>query len=581
MSINGDIATLVERMGELLEVLSANRFRVIAYQRGARVIRDCTDDLATLADDINQLTAIEGIGKGLAEKIIEFAETGKIAEHDELLAQVPPGVLDVLKLPGVGPKTAALFWQKAGVESIDDLKKKLSNGELEKLPRMGKKTLDNIRKAIEFAESAGERKRLGDVLPVATYFVHELSKLPEALRVDYAGSLRRGKETIGDVDILVASDEPDAISKHFRGLEVVDEVLAAGSTKSAIRTTTRLQVDLRVVRPDRYGAALAYFTGSKEHNVQLRQRAIDRDLRLNEYGLWNADDADHMDEAEPVAAETEEDIYQALDLPFIAPALRESRGEIDAAEKDKLPELIEMRHIRCDLHAHTTASDGTMSLEELVALAKDRDYHTIAITDHSASSVQANGLTIERLEKQIEQVRQLNAKTKGITILAGSEVDILSDGKLDYPNHLLKELDIVVASPHVALKQEPAKATKRLLKAIENPYVHIIGHPTGRLITRREGLSPDMKKLFEAAAKCGTAMELNANPWRLDLRDTHLRTAIDMGVMIAINTDAHHPSDLDLLTYGIMTARRGWVEPHHVINCLPPKALQAWLNKKR
>ncbi len=581
MSINRELAAVVEQMGELLELLGANRFRVVAYQRGARAIRDAADDLAELADDPNTLTDIEGIGKGLAEKIVEYVETGRIAEHQELLDQVPAGLLEVMKLPGIGPKTAALFWKQAGVASVDDLKAKLETGELEQLPRIGVKTLENIRHAIAFAEAAGERRRLGDVLPVAMHFVHELGKRKDVKKIDYAGSLRRGQETIGDVDLLVASEAPDEVAEAFGEMDLVRERLAAGSTKISLRTEDHLQVDLRIVRPDRYGAALVYFTGSKEHNVQLRQRAIDRKRRLNEYGLWAAADAENMDEAEPVAAETEEDVYQALGLPFIPPALRESRGEIAAAERGELPELIERSDIRCELHAHTTASDGTMSMEELVGMAKDRDFHTIAVTDHSVSSVQANGLSVERLEKQIEQVRALNGRMKGITILAGAEVDILADGRLDYPDHLLKELDIVVASPHAALKQEPAKATKRLRKAIDNPYVHIIGHPTGRLITRRQGLNPDLKDLLAAAAETNTAMELNANPWRLDLRDTHLRMAVDMGVMIAINTDAHHAADFDLLAYGVLTARRGWVERQHVVNCLTAAGLKDYLRAKR
>jgi DNA polymerase (family 10) len=585
MATNRELADLFQQTADVLELTGANRFRVVAFQKAARVVGDLTEDVAALAADPDSLTEIDGIGKGMAERIVEFVETGKVEEHQQLISDVPPGVLDLLNVPGLGPKTAAVLWKQGGVESVDDLRAKIRTGELEKLPRMGRKSLEKLAKAVDFAEAAGQRIHLGKALPIAVYIRDELAGIKGAKRVEYAGSLRRGRETIGDIDILAACDDPAAMTEAFCQLEPVDDVIASGETKSSVRLDSGVQVDLRIVPEDRFGAALAYFTGSKEHNVALRERAVKRDLRLNEYGLFRSADAE--DDAfdplgvEPVAAESEQTIYDALELAFIPPELREDRGEIRAAENGKLPELIDLGDIRCELHAHTTASDGVMSIDELAELAAERGFHTVAVTDHSVSSAIANGLDAKRLERHIEAVREADAKHEDITILAGSEVDILSDGRLDYPDSLLKQLDIVIASPHSALSQESSKATARLIKAIEHRYVHIIGHLTGRLILKREGLSPNLKKVIKAAAANDTALEINANHWRLDLRDTHAGAAIEAGVKLAVNTDAHGPADLDQLYFGVLTARRAWATKKHVVNCLPAGKLKQWLKRKR
>ncbi len=573
MSTNRQLADMFDRMADVIELNGGNRFRVNALQRGARALRDLPPDVKDMPRTVSTFADLDGIGKGLAERIIEYLDSGNIDEYDQLIADVPDGVLKMLDIPGLGPKSVATLWKQGGIESLDQLKDKLGTGEIEKLPRMGAKTVENIRKSLAFAESAGQRVRIGQALPVAVYFVNEMRKLKPVERCDYA---------IGDIDILVACPRKEApsIAEHFRGLEAVKDVISSGETKSSVRLESGLQVDLRLVRPDRYGAALAYFTGSKQHNVALRERSLKHDLSLNEYGLWNRNEQDKKD-ANPVAATEEPDIYKKLGLAYVPPELREMRGEIDAAENNDLPTLITLDDIQCELHAHTRASDGHMRIEELAAVAREHGYHTIAVTDHSVSQMQANGLSAERLEKHIEAIREADAKVKDIRILAGSEVDILADGTLDYPNSLLRELDIVVASPHTALGQDPRKATARLRKAVEHPLVHIIGHATGRLINRREGLSPDMAALFKAAAEAGTAFEINANPWRLDLRDTHARAAIDAGVMLAINTDAHKPGDLDLLRYGLLTARRAWVTKEQVINCLTRDKLDAWLKRRR
>ena len=577
MNTNKELAALFSRMAQVLELLGANRFRLNAYQRGVRTLEGMTQDVGDLADSIATLTAIDGIGKGLAEKIVEYVQTGEIAELSELTSQVPDGVLKMLDISGLGPKTVAMFWKDAGVLNVDDLKAKIESGELEKLPRMGKKKLENIRKSIEFAESAGDRARIGDAMVVATYFVDQLSSIAGVNRINYAGSLRRGKETIGDIDVLVACDDPDSLSETFRSLPPVTEVLAAGATKSSVRTESGMQVDLRVVPLEQYGAALAYFTGSKEHNVAMRERAIKQGLRLNEYGLWRKE----ADQDVCVAAETEEAIYEALGIAFVPPELRESRGEFQAAQTKSVPALVDIADIKAELHAHTTASDGTLSIVELAEQAKSRGFHTVAVTDHSASSAIANGLDIDRLLKHIEAVHAANESVADITILAGSEVDILADGSLDYPDEILAKLDIVVASPHIALTQDPDKATSRLLAAINNPYVHILGHPTGRIIGQREGLSPDMSRIIQAAADTDTALEINCHHSRLDLRDTHVRATVEANVKISINTDAHRPQDFDHLIYGVLTARRGWARADDVVNCMSHDALHTWLKSKR
>ena len=574
MSTNRDLSEIFDRMAKVLEITGANRFKVIAYQRGARAMKDMTGDAGEM--DFDELIEVDGIGKGLAEKIVEYNDSKKIAEHDELMAKVPAGVIAMLDIPGLGPKTVATIWKEGGVETIEDLKRKIATGELDDLPRIGKKTLDNIAKSIEFKEKSGDRFRIGQALPLAEAFVEKIAEFDSVEQVAYAGSLRRGKETIGDIDILVAGPPEGDIGKRFRELDGVTDVLVAGETKSSVRTEIGIQIDLRVVPKDKYGAALMYFTGSKEHNVALRQRAIDRKMSLNEYGLWPKDAGENDS---PVASKTEEDIYKALDLPWIAPELREDRGEIRRAEAGELPELIELADIRCDLHAHTTASDGKLYLDELIDLARQRGYHTIAVTDHSVSQGQANGLSAERLVKHIEAIRKADAAQDDIKILAGTEVDILADGKLDYEDDLLAELDIVVASPHSALSQDGKKATKRMRAAIENPHVDIIGHATGRLIGRREGMSPNFDELFKAAAENDTAFEINANPFRLDLRDIHAKAAIDAGVKLSINTDTHGPADMALMRYGILTARRAGVTKKHVINCLTEEQLLKWLKR--
>ena len=501
----------------------------------------------------------------------------------------------MLEVPGLGPKKVALLWKDLGVEDIGGLKCAIEDGSILNLPRMGQKTVDNIRSSIEFMESSGERLHLGIAMPIAEAIVERMGSVKGVGRCAFAGSLRRGRETIGDIDILITTADPERAREAFTSMEGVTEVLAKGESKSSVRLSlegidharwggdggsAQVQVDLRIVPEGSWGAALMYFSGSKEHNVRLRERAQKRGLTLNEYGLYPEDGDDEPPQKRGVkarAGKTEEDIYKALGVAWVPPEIREDRGELDL---DGSPGLIEASDIRAELHAHTTASDGVMSLEELVAEAKRRKFHTIAVTDHAKSSAQAGGLDEQRLRAQREEIEALRETTKGIEILCGCEVDILGDGSLDFDDDFLAELDVVVASPHVALSQDPKKATSRLLRAIENPYVHILGHPTGRLINRRPGLEPAMDEIIAAAVEHDVALEINAHWMRLDLRDTHVRAAVEAGAKIAINCDDHAPADFDNLRYGVLTGRRGWLTPDLCVNTWTKAKLRTWLTSK-
>ena len=581
MATNTDLAHLFEEFTAILEILGANKFKVLAFQKVARTLDGLADDVAELAKSPGALEAIDGIGASSAAKIREFVETGKIAELDELRDKVPPGLLGLLGVSGLGPKTIKLFWEEGGVTDKASLKAKLATGELKALPGMGEKKLKGIEESIALSEQSAGRIRLGDALPLAESVVAMMQEVKGVQRVAYAGSLRRGRETIGDVDILCSSSDPPAAHAAFRDQPGIAKVLVSGDTKTSVVTNEGVQIDLRILPDASFGAAMMYFTGSKEHNVKLRERAIAQGLRLNEYGLF-PDDGDAAPQhrgVKPIVSLTEEEVFAALGLAWVPPELREDRNEIAVAEKKALPTLIELSDLKAELHAHTRASDGSMSIDELVDAAKAKGFHTIAVTDHSKSSVQANGLSPERLRAQVEAIHAIAKKRTDISVLAGSEVDILVDGRLDYDDELLGLLDVVVASPHNSLKQEGDVATKRLIAAIEHPAVRILGHPTGRIVNGRTGLQPDMKKVIAAAKANDVALEINANPLRLDLRDTHVKAAVDAGCLIAINCDTHERSNLDLARYGVLTARRGWLTAEQCINCWDAKRLRAWLKR--
>lgn len=567
MSLNHDIAACFDEMATLLVLTGANAFRVNAHTRVARALEDLA---SPVPNDAKQLQAIEGIGKSSAMKIIEFIETDEILELHTLRDKVPAGLTNVLRVPGLGPKTVRRLWIELGIESVADLKTALVDGRVAEMDRMGAKTVQNLAEAITFMESSGGRIRIGLATRISNGILQTLS---DASQGAAAGSLRRGKETIGDIDVLVAGKDPRSLSASFEAMENVTKVIVSGETKTSVRLEDGVQADLRVVDEAAFGAALLYFTGSKEHNVRLRERAIAKGLRLNEYGLFSADDLD----GEPIACATEEEIYAKLDLPFIPPELREDRGEFT----QEIPQdLITVKAIRAELHAHTTASDGLLTIDGLALKAKAEGRKVIAVTDHSRSSAHAGGLSIEALLEHAAAVREANKRIKGITILAGSEVDIHKDGSLDYPDEILAELDVVVASPHAALRQDSEDATNRLVKAALHPLVNIIGHPTGRLINERRGLEPDMAKVFEAAIEGNTALEINANPYRLDLRDTHVRAASEAGALISINCDVHKETQFDYLAFGVATARRGWLTAQQCINTWEDDALFSWLDAK-
>ena len=600
MAFNKDLASRLEEMAAMLELLGENRFRVNAHAKAARVVRDQTRDLSTL--DTEELKAIDGIGKGMAERVAELRDTGEIADHDELLDRVPGGLLDVLEVPGRGPKTVKLMWDDLGIIDIAGLKAAIEDGSLAKLPRMGAKTIENIKSSLAFAASAGKRVPMGVAMPIAERIVEHVRAVDGVTRCEYAGSLRRGKDTIGDLDVLCVAEDGEAVREAFCTMPGVVDVIARGDTKCSVRLKMEwdlgrwsgalseddlgptIQADLRLVPAASWGAALMYFTGSKEHNVRLRERSLKMGYTLNEYGLFpedtTTDEPPQKRGVEAVAGESESEVYGKLELAWIPAEAREDRGELEIAQ-DEAEYIVELADIKSELHAHTTASDGKMSIEELAEAAKERGFHTIAVTDHSRSSAIAGGLEVDRLMEHIEAVKAADRKAKGIRILCGSEVDILADGSLDYDDDVLAQLDVVVASPHAALKQEGEVATKRLIRAIENRYVHVLGHPTGRLIGRREGLQPDMSAVIAAAVEHGVALEINAHWMRLDLRDSHVLAAVQAGANIAIDCDVHHPDDYDNLRYGVLTARRGRVPRGLCVNAWPARKLLKWLKDRR
>ena len=580
---NAPLAELFHRTADVLAIQGENSFRILAYRKIARTLEDLPHDIATLAAS-EDLDNTPGIGESSAAKIREYLKTGHIAEFEELWSEIPPGVMDMMKIPSVGPKTAALLWHEGNITSVPQLLESIDKKTVPEIKGIGEKKLEKIKQSIAYLAQSTGRIRLGTAYALAQNLLDYLRQIPGVTRAEYCGSLRRGRETIGDIDIALAADPKlgPAISKKVLAHPSVAETLAAGDTKTSFRTSPDLggggggvQVDVRVVPPESFGAALQYFTGSLAHNVKLRERAVKKGLKLNEWGLFKGDKL--------IAGKTEEEIYQALDLAWMPPELREDRGEFETFKLAAKPhfEILELSHIRGDLHMHTTASDGSRSIEEMVAECKRRGYQYCAITDHSKSQFQANGLRSDRLLDHIKAIHAVAKQVKGILVLAGSEVDILADGSLDYEDELLAQLDWVVASPHAALSQETEPATTRLMHAIANPHVCVIGHPTGRLVPTRRGLEPDMKRVVFAAARAGVALEINANCHRLDLRDTHAQLAVEAKVPLCINTDAHAFEDMDEMLFGILTARRGWAQPKDVLNTRPVEAFTKWLKARK
>lgn len=578
---NREIADLFERVADLLEIKGEIIHRVLSYRRAGEVLRDVPRDLRAINAE-GALTDIPGIGKTLEEKIQEILETGSLKFYDKLAAEIPPTLVDVMRVNGVGPKKAAMFWKELGVVDLATLELAAREGKLRDLPKMGAKSEANILAGIEaLGKRSPGRTPLGSALPAAQRLLETLKAMPGVVDGAIAGSIRRGRPTIGDVDLLVSVDSMDsapAIMDAFVNADTVARILGHGPTKSSVELHIGLQVDLRVLEKARWGTALAYFTGSQQHNIRMRERAVERGLTLNEHDFRPIDKARNVVEgAAPILCSTEEAVYAQVGLPWIPPEMREDAGELEAAEADTLPTLITLEDIQADLHMHTVWSDGHATVRDMAeaALARGRKY--IVITDHSKGAVIANGLTVERLLAQQAEVRRVDAEMNGrIRVFHGTEMEILADGSLDFPDEILAQLDFVVASLHVSLRQPREQITRRLLNAIENPHVDLIGHPRGQLIPGRDPADLDMDAIFAAAQRTGTAMEINANPARLDLEAQAARRAVELGIMLCIDTDAHRIEEMDLMHYGITTARRGWVEARSVLNTLPVEQFVAW-----
>jgi DNA polymerase (family 10) len=570
---NAAIAAIFEETANVLRILQDDpkwSFKAAAYDRAKRSIESYSERLEDVLRNPNRkLTDIPGVGVDFAAKIVEIIQTGKLGYLEEKLQQIPRSLLELLHLQGVGPQRVRLFYQELGIKTLADLETEARAERLRHLPGMSAKSEEKILEALEGIKKSGVRFRLDTAHEAATQISNYIRAFKGADVVTAAGSLRRGRDTVGDLDLLVTGHDLAKLGDHLLKFSSVATVLARGDDKVSFKLATGMQVDVRILPAECYGAALMYFTGSKEHNVVLRDRAKRRGLKLSEYGLFRGE--------EVIASQTEEEIYRALDLPWIPPELREGMGEIEAAEEGKLPDLVALEDIRGDLQMHTTASDGETSVEEMAAAAKELGYSYILITDHSKAVTIAKGLDEEQALEHIKRIHAARKKVKGIEIWAGTEVDILGDGRLDYSNDLLAKFDIVLASIHSRMTQPGEEMTARILKGIENPYVRILGHPTGRRILRREPFNFDLEKVFEAARKFGVILEVNASPERLDLSDRHARLAHDRDMKIVISTDAHQPKHFRLMRYGVVTARRGWTEKRNVINTYPPEQLLAAL----
>ncbi len=560
---NKELARVFERIADALEFKGEMVFKVLAYRKAARVLDELTEDVEVLRRE-DRLSDIPGIGEGIAKKIIEYLDTGSMKKYEEVTKGIPESLLIMLDVQNLGPKTLSLANKELKVKNIEDLKRVIASGKLAALPRMGEKKVENIRKGLELYERGHERLSIAVAEEVASGIIAYLKNDRSIKEISSAGSLRRWKETIGDVDILVTGKDGARIVKVFTEYPLTERVLAAGDTKGSIMVKGGVQVDLRIVAPGSYGAALQYFTGSQAHNVRCRSIARAKGLKLSEYGLFKGE--------KMIAGKTEEEIYERLGLAYIAPELREDRGEIEAALSGELPALVELSQIRGDLQMHSVYSDSDATIADLVRAAEELGYEYILVTDHSQSVTYAHGLEPGRLRRQWKEIDAINERSEKVRVLKGVEVDILADGTLDYPDAILKQLDLVVASIHQGFKKN---VTERMCAAMDNPYVDTIGHPTGRLISSREGYVMDMHRVMEKAAETGTWLECNAYWDRLDLNDTNLKAAKEMGVRISLGTDAHDAHGLTCMKFGVATARRGWLEARDVVNTYPLKKLLA------
>ena len=560
---NADVAALFEEVADLLAIQGENAFRIRAYRNAARTLNQLSRPVADLVAAEEDLSDLPDIGDDLAGKIATIVDTGTLPLRDELAQDTPPAVADLLRIPGLGPKRVRRLRDDLGVDSRADLKRAAEAGEVQALDGFGETMEQNILDGL--AQTSDEaRWLLARVEPVVASLHDHVSAHDAVERVDAAGSYRRRTETVGDLDVLALADDGPAVTAHLAAYEDVAETLSQGDTRASVRLRSGLQVDLRVVPPESYGAALLYFTGSKAHNVKLRDWAIEKELKLNEYGVFRTDE-----DEERVAGETEEDVYALFDLPYIVPELRENRGELDAAADGTLPNLITHEDLRGNLHTHTTGSDGRHSLEEMAAAAQARGLEYLAITDHSPTVAVAQGLDADALRKQMDAIDRLNDDLDDLRVLKGIEVDILKDGSLDLPDAVLADLDLCLCALHTALDLDEDTQTERVLRALDNPHVHVLAHPTGRRINERPPIEIDLGRVMEAALDRGCVLELNAQPERLDLSDVYCKRAKELGLPLVIGADAHAADGLDVLHYGVDQARRGWLEAGDVLNTKP------------
>jgi len=567
---NLEVAEIFRDIAKILEIKGENVFRIRAYERAAQNIEGLSRDVEDFARE-DTLMDIPGIGKDISAKIKEFIKTDKIKMYEDLKKSIPEGLLDLLNIPSVGPKTAKLLYEKLKIKNIADLERAIKKNKLKGIFGIKEKTIENILKGIEVLKRGKERMTLAQATLVAEEFVNSLEKLPEVKKISTAGSLRRQKETVRDIDILVISDKPQKIMHAFTKIPSVKDVLAEGETKSSVRTKDDVQVDCRVLEEKSFGAALLYFTGSKNFNIKLRQLAIKKGLKISEYGVFR--------KGRFVCGRSEEEIFKILGISYIEPELREDTGEIELAKKFKLPKLIELKDIKGDLHAHSKYSDGGSSIEEMAIACRKRGYSYVAITDHSQSLKVAGGLSPSDLKKKKQEIDKLNRNLRGFRILFGTEVDIDSNGKIDYKDQILKEFDVVVAAIHTGFKQSKEQLTRRIIKACQNKYVHIIAHPTARLWGVREAYNIDLDEILKVAKDTNTHLEINAFAQRLDLNDLHSRRAKEMGVKLAIGTDSHSIEQLEAMKFGISVARRGWLSKEDVINTLSVEKLLKTIKK--
>ncbi|MCX6338705.1 MAG: DNA polymerase/3'-5' exonuclease PolX [Candidatus Aureabacteria bacterium] len=562
---NRQIADIFTEIADILDINGDNPFRIRSYRNAARAVGDMSENIAAMAREGKDLEQIPGIGKSIAEKIKEIVSTGKLRFLNELRAGLPRGLPELLKIEGLGPRKVKLFYEKLKIDTVDKLEAAAKAGKLHELFRMGDKSEENLIKAIARYRTGQGRFKLSVAFDYAESIINYLKKSKGVKVIEAAGSLRRRKETIGDLDILAICAGGTDIMDRFVGYDGIEEVPAKGTTKSSARLACGIQVDVRVLPKESFGSALQYFTGSKEHNIALRTRAVERKLKISEYGVFRG--------ARCVAGKSEEEVYAAVGLPVIPPELRENHGEIEAAEKGKLPDLIELKDIRGDLQMHTTATDGKASILDMASKARELGYEYIAITEHSKAVKVARGLDEKKLAKHLKAIEKIQDKIPGVRILKGIEVDILPDGSLDLNDGILKECDVVIGAIHYRFNLSEKEMTKRIIRGISNPCVNIFGHPTGRLVLERPSYEVNIEELVRAAKDHGVALEINAHPDRLDLRDIHVRLARDQGVMLVISTDAHSTQNLEFMRYGVFTARRGWAEAKDVINTYPLQKL--------